>query len=83
MPHVDEDPWITKCPRCGDTNQNVQCPVSLGTPPQCAECTVNPWKGKSGYDLILYYICMKCGTRYLTPKLEREEIEYHLFSDDG
>ena len=82
MTNVNEEPWIAHCPKCGNTDQNVQCPITLGTPPQCAECHDNPWKDKH-LDMILYYLCMNCKTRYLLPKLEREEIEYHMFSHDG
>ena len=83
MPHVDEDPYIQKCPQCGDTSLNTQVPVSMGTPPQCAECTVNPWKERPGYDMILYYMCTTCNIRYLTPKLEQEEVEYHMFESQS
>jgi hypothetical protein len=75
---VNEDPWIARCPRCGDTSQHTQCPITLGTPPQCAECQENPWKDKD-HHTILYYLCMVCKIRYLTPKLEREDTEYIMF----
>ena len=80
---VNEDPWILKCPKCGNTDPNVQCPISLGTPKQCAECPDNPWKDRPGYEKILHYTCMHCHINYLTPKLEREDREYSLFSHDG
>ena len=71
---VNEDPWIARCPRCGNTAQNVQCPVTLATPPQCAECEVNPWVEKSDYKMIQYYICLRCNQRYLIPKVEARDI---------
>ena len=81
---VNEVPWITKCPKCGNCDPNVQCPITLGTPPQCSECQDNPWKERgSSYHVILHYLCMHCKTRYLLPKLEQTEYEYLLFSDDG
>jgi hypothetical protein len=80
---VNEDPWIAKCPKCGNTDPNVQWPITMGTPPQCAECKENPWRERGGYHVIQHYLCMNCKLRYLTPKLEREDTEYIMFGHDG
>ena len=71
---VNEDLWIGKCPQCLDENPNVQVPITLGTPPQCHDCDVNPWKGKGNYEEVIYYLCQDCGCRYLTPKIEPKDI---------
>ena len=70
---VNEDLWIGRCPKCGNTDPNVQCPVTLGTPMQCQECPVNPWRGKGNYEEVLYYLCMHCGQRYLTPNVDPQD----------
>lgn len=70
MTKVDEKPWIRECPRCGDTNPSNQNPVAAGAP--CQHCRKPAWP----LDLIFHYICQRCKTRYLTPriKLTPEEI---------
>ena len=82
---VNEDPWVLRCPRCGDTSQHTQCPITLGTPQKCGECPDNPWRDKENpaFHEILYFLCMKCKTRYLTPKVSKDDTTYRLFSHDG
>ena len=79
MGNVNEDDWIIKCPRCGASDQNTQVPITMGTPPQCAECRVNPWKQGHGLDVLLHFKCMTCGQTYLIPKIEGDDREYQLF----
>jgi hypothetical protein len=81
--YVDEDQWVLKCPRCGNTDPNVQCPITLATPSQCAACPDNPWKDKGDYHKVIHYVCMQCHTTYLIPKLEAEDREYRMFGHDG
>jgi hypothetical protein len=76
---VDESPWIRVCPRCGNSDKNQQCPITLGTPRTCSDCSVNPWKTKGGRDIILYYLCTACGQHYLTPKVNPEDQLLELF----
>lgn len=78
---VDETPWERCCPRCGNTNKNVQVPITRGAP--CEWCGKVPFKGPGvGLEQILYYVCLQCKQRYLIPKREGADLfESSLFSD--
>ena len=79
---VNEDPWVARCPVCGNTDQNQQVPITLALPSQCQACEVNPWKGRSNYEEILYFMCFNPAcpgfegvrVRYLTPKLDAKDV---------
>ena len=83
MGNVNEDDYIARCPKCGNTELRNQVPITLGTPAVCSECPNNPWKLNDAYDRILYYLCMICKIEYKIPKLEREDTEYRMFGHDG
>jgi Ni,Fe-hydrogenase I small subunit len=71
MTRVDESVWVRECPnpQCRNKSKNDQLPVAAGSP--CQHCGEPAWP----HDMILYYLCQQCKTRYLTPKTETREQE--------
>lgn len=73
---VDESRWDRRCPRCGNTDKNLQVPITRGAP--CDHCGQVPFTEEPpGYEQILFYRCLRCQQRYLTPKVEPTDILFY------
>ena len=68
MGHVDEDQWVGRCPKCGDSESARQVPVTFETL-RCHHCQKQALPAEKGSDVVLYFRCLSCGQRYLTPKI--------------
>jgi len=77
MGTVDESVWERRCPRCGNTDPNVQCPVTFENA-LCPHCHNQVFPPRQGKDIILYYRCQQCEQRYLIPKLDDKDLLVEL-----
>ena len=69
MGNTDESIWIAHCPKCGDSTQSYQVPVTFETL-RCTHCQKQALPPDKHGDQVLYYHCLSCGQHYLTPKID-------------
>ena len=72
MGNVNEDDWVGRCPKCGDDTSSLQVPVTFELL-RCRHCGKQALPPEKGSDVVLYYKCISCGQRYLTPAEQKED----------